>query len=212
MKKDFVELSKEWFNKQAPVYDDTNTILYSKYGKISCENIYNYLKDKEYKKLLDIGCGTGYLIDMLTKSHEAEFTGLDLSPEMIKQANNKNIKNAKFLEGRSDEIPFENNTFDIITCSQSFHHYPDTDKSMQEARRILKPGGLYILSDTGVGFFKMLGVKVDDFIYRHFSNTGDCNVSYMEKTIRDMERNGFMIIKAEKVTTFIYTVIGKKIP
>ena len=33
----------------------------------------------------------------------------------------------------------------------------------------------------------------------------------MEKTIRDMERNGFMIVKAEKITTFIYTVIGKKI-
>ena len=48
MAKDFVELSKKWFDKQASVYDDTNTILYSKYGKISCENIYNYLKDKEY--------------------------------------------------------------------------------------------------------------------------------------------------------------------
>ena len=211
MKKDFVELSKEWFNKQAPVYDDTNTILYSKYGKISCENIFEFLKDKEYTKLLDIGCGTGYLIDMLAKVHDAEYTGVDLSPEMIKQANNKKIKNAKFVEGRSDEIPFDDNTFDIITCSQSFHHYPDTDKAMQEAKRVLKPGGLYILSDTGVGPFKMFGVKVDDFIYRHFSNTGDCNVSYMEKTKKDMKRNGFMIIKAEKITTFIYTVIGKKI-
>ena len=211
MKKDFVELSKEWFNKQAPVYDDTNTILYSKYGKISCENIFEFLKDKEYTKLLDIGCGTGYLIDMLAKVHDAEYTGVDLSPEMIKQANNKKIKNAKFVECRSDEIPFDDNTFDIITCSQSFHHYPDTDKAMQEAKRVLKPGGLYILSDTGVGPFKMFGVKVDDFIYRHFSNTGDCNVSYMEKTKKDMKRNGFMIIKAEKITTFIYTVIGKKI-
>ena len=211
MAKDFVELSKEWFNKQAPVYDDTNTILYSKYGKISCENIFEFLKDKKYTKLLDIGCGTGYLIDMLAKVHEAEYTGVDLSPEMIKQANNKKIKNAKFIEGRSDEIPFDDNTFDIITCSQSFHHYPDTDKAMQEARRVLKPGGLYILSDTGVGPFKMFGVKVDDFIYRHFSNTGDCNVSYMEKTKKDMKRNGFMIIKAEKITTFIYTVVGKKI-
>ena len=210
MKKDFVELSKKWFNRQAPVYDDTNTILYSKYGKISCENIYNYLKDKDYHKLLDIGCGTGYLINMLSKDYNAEYIGLDLSPEMIKQAKSKNIKNAIFVEGRSDEIPFDDNTFNIVTCSQSFHHYPDTDKAMQEARRVLKPGGLYILSDTGVGFFKMLGVKIDDFIYRHFSNTGDCNVSYMEKTIRDMERNGFMIVKAEKVTTFIYTVIGKK--
>ena len=200
MKKDFVELSKKWFNRQAPVYDDTNTILYSKYGKISCENIYNYLKDKDYHKLLDIGCGTGYLINMLSKDYNAEYIGLDLSPEMIKQAKSKNIKNAIFVEGRSDEIPFDDNTFNIVTCSQSFHHYPDTDNAMQEARRVLKPGGLYILSDTGVGFFKMLGVKID----------GDCNVSYMEKTIKDMERNGFMIVKAEKVTTFIYTVIGKK--
>ena len=72
MSKDFVELSKEWFNKQAPVYDDTNTILYSKYGKISCENIFNLLKDKEYEKLLDIGRGTGYLIGILAKNYEAE--------------------------------------------------------------------------------------------------------------------------------------------
>ncbi len=210
MKKDFVELSKKWFDKQAPVYDETNTILYSKYGKISCENIYDYLKDKEYEKLLDIGCGTGYLINMLAKEYDAEFTGLDLSPEMINQAKSKNIKNSTFIEGRSDELPFKNDTFDVITCSQSFHHYPETDKPMQEARRVLKQGGLYILSDTGCGPFKMLGVKVDSFIYRHFSNTGDCNISYMEKTVRDMERNGFKIVKAEKVTSFIYTVIGKR--
>ena len=211
MKKDFVELSKNWFNKQAPVYDETNTVLYSKYGKISCKNIYDYLKDKEYEKLLDIGCGTGYLINMLSKDYNAEFTGLDLSPEMIKQAKSKNIKNATFVEGRSDELPFEDNTFNIVTCSQSFHHYPETNKPMKEAWRVLKTGGLYILSDTGVGPFKMLGVKVDDFIYRHFSNTGDCNVSYMEKTAREMQDNGFMIIKSEKLSTFIYTVVGKKI-
>ncbi len=211
MAKDFIELSKKWFDKQAPVYDETNTILYSKYGKISCENIRKYLSDKSYSKLLDIGSGTGYLIDMLSKERDAEFIGLDLSPEMIKQAESKNIKNAKFVEGRSDNLPFENDSFDIVTCSQSFHHYPETDKPMQEAKRVLKPGGLYILSDTGCGPFKMLGVKVDSFIYRHFSNTGDCNISYMEKTVRDMERNGFQVIKFEKLTKFIYTVVGKKI-
>lgn len=50
-KKDYVELSKNWFDKQAPVYDEKNVIIYSKYGKISCQNIRDYLKDKEYKKL-----------------------------------------------------------------------------------------------------------------------------------------------------------------
>lgn len=114
MKKDFVELSKQWFNKQAPVYDETNTILYSKYGKISCKNIYDFLKDKEYKKLLDVGCGTGYLINMLSKDYKADFTGLDLSPEMIKQATSKNIENAKFIEGKSDEIPVDYTFYQIL--------------------------------------------------------------------------------------------------
>ena len=209
-KKDFVELSKKWFDNQAPVYDEKNVILYSKYGKISCQNIFDYLKNKKYNKLLDVGCGTGLLIDMLSKECNKEFVGLDLSPEMIKEAKKKKIKNAKFVEGRSDELPFENNTFDIVTCSQSFHHYPETDKPLQEALRVLKPGGLYIISDTGVEPFKKFGVKVDDFIYRTFSNSGDCNISYLEKMVKDMENNGFKIIHKNKVTTFIYTVVGEK--
>ena len=81
---------------------------------------------------------------------------------------------------------------------------------MQEVLRVLKPGGIYILSDTGVGPFKMPGVLFDNFLYQRFSNTGDCNVSYLNKSIRDLKRNGFEIIKGEKVTTFIYTVIARK--
>ncbi|MBQ8132638.1 MAG: class I SAM-dependent methyltransferase [Bacilli bacterium] len=209
-KKDFVELSKKWFDNQAPVYDEKNVILYSKYGKISCHNICEYLKDKKYNNLLDIGCGTGYLIDMLSKDNQANYTGLDLSPKMIDECNKKKIKNATFIEGKSDELPFDDNTFDVVTCSQSFHHYPETDKPLQEALRVLKPDGLYIISDTGVGPFKNFGVKFDDFVYRHFSNTGDCNVSYMEKMEKDMEKNGFKKVYSKKITTFIYMVVGKK--
>ncbi len=153
MKKDFVKLSKEWFNKQAPVYDETNTILYSKYGKISCENIYEFLKDKDYKKLLDIGCGTGYLINMLSKEYEAEFTGIDLSPEMIKQAKGKNIGNAIFVEGKSDELPFEENTFDAITTVESFYFWENHTEALRQIKNVLKPGGKFLLIadiyDTG---------------------------------------------------------------
>lgn len=208
--KDFVKLSEEWFDHQANVYDETDTILYSKYGKISCKNIYDYLSDKKYENLLDVGCGTAYLIGLLSKTHNAKHIGLDLSSEMIRQARAKNIEGAKFVVGKSDELPFVDNTFDVVTCSQSFHHYPDTDKAMQEVFRVLKPGGIYILSDTGVGFFKMLGVIIDNFIYTYFSNTGDCNVSYLNKSIRDLKRNGFEIVKGENLTTFIYTVVAKK--
>jgi len=211
MSKDFVELSKAWFDKQAKVYDERDEILYSKYGKISCRNIADYLKGKEYKSLLDIGSGTGYLIHMLSQNYEAEYVGLDLSENMVREADKKNIKNARFLEGRSDALPFADNTFDVVTCSQSFHHYPDTDGALQEAYRVMKPKGIYILSDTGTGPFKRVGVAIDDFIYRRFGNTGDCNVSYLEKMEKDMERNGYEILHKEKVTTFIYTIVGRKI-
>lgn len=172
--KDFVKLSEEWFDNQAKVYDETDTILYSKYGKISCKNIYDYLSDKKYETLLDVGCGTAYLIELLSKTHRAKHVGLDLSSEMIRQASDKKIDGAEYVVGKSDELPFEDNTFDVVTCSQSFHHYPDTDRAMREVFRVLKPGGIYILSDTGVGFFKMLGVAVDNFVYTRFGNTGDC--------------------------------------
>ena len=208
--KDFVKLSEEWFDNQAMIYDETDTLLYSKYGKISCKNICDYLSDKEYESLLDVGCGTAYLIDMLSKEHRARYVGLDLSVEMINQAKAKKMDGAEFVAGKSDELPFEDNTFDVVTCSQSFHHYPDTDKAMQEVLRVLKSGGIYILSDTGVGFFKMPGVIFGNFLYQRFGNTGDCNVSYLNKSIRDLKRNGFEIVKGEKVTTFIYTVIARK--
>jgi len=210
MGKDFVELSRKWFDGQAEVYDEKNEILYSKFGKISCKNIADYLGGKEYRSLLDIGCGTGYLIHMLSSAHEAEYVGLDLSAKMVKEAEKKNIKNARFVEGRSDDLPFDGNFFDIVTCSQSFHHYPDTDKALQEALRVLKPNGLYILSDTGTGPFKGFGVALEDFAYRHFSNTGDCNISYLEKMGKDMARNGFWIVHKEKVSKFIYTIVGQK--
>ncbi|MBQ8814943.1 MAG: methyltransferase domain-containing protein [Lachnospiraceae bacterium] len=208
--KDFVKLSEEWFDNQAKVYDETDTILYSKYGKISCKNICDYLADKTYQTLLDVGCGTAYLIELLSKTHDAKHVGLDLASEMIRQAGKKNIDGAEFVVGRSDGLPFEDNSFDVVTCSQSFHHYPDTDKAMQEAFRVLKPGGIYILSDTGVGFFRMFGVMIDNFVYTRFGNTGDCNVSYLNKSIRDLKRNGFEIVKGEKLTTFIYTVVARK--
>ena len=59
-------------------------------------------------------------------------------------------------------------------------------------------------------FQKIIKSIFDNFLYQRFGNTGDCNVSYLNKSIRDLKRNGFEIVKGEKVTTFIYTVIARK--
>ena len=97
--KDYEDLSRKHFNKQAKVYDETDTTYYSKEGKISCKDIASYLKNNEFKNLLDVGCGTGYLIEILSKEKEADYHGLDLSEEMIKVAKSKDIPNSTFIRG-----------------------------------------------------------------------------------------------------------------
>ncbi|KLI17879.1 class I SAM-dependent methyltransferase [Brachyspira hyodysenteriae] len=206
--KDYEKLSKEHFNKQASIYDEKDTIYYSKYGKISCNYVSEYLKNIDYNKLLDIGSGTGYLINMLKKyKATAEFYGLDLSEEMINISKSKNIKDAEFILGSANKLPFNDNTFDIVTCIQSFHHYPYPDETMKEVYRVLKKGGIYILSDTGVGG---IAAWIDNNILFKIMKSGDCRTENKEGISKRMLKNGFDVIDKKQIKGFIYSVVGKK--
>lgn len=205
--KDYEKLSKIHFDNQATDYDAKNTAYYSKYPKISCRDVANRLTNVPYKTLLDVGCGTGFLFEQLQKAKPAEYYGLDLSPEMLKAARSKFGSAVSFTAGSSDELPFSDNFFDVVTCIQSFHHYPYPEKAMSEACRVLKPGGIYILSDTGMGgpvkwFYNKVLLKI--------MNTGDYAMYGMEDIRRLMENIGFCDCKAYKVSKFVYTVIGSK--
>lgn len=205
--KDYEKLSKEHFNRQASIYDEKDTIYYSKYGKISCNYVSEYLKNIDYNKLLDIGSGTGYLINMLKDKEMTEFYGLDLSEEMIKIAESKNIKNAQFILGSANKLPFDDDTFDVVTCIQSFHHYPYPNEAMREAYRVLKKGGVYILSDTGVGG---IAAWIDNHILFKIMKSGDCHTENKEGISKLMIKNGFEVIDKKQIKGFIYSVVGKK--
>ena len=205
--KDYEALSKKHFDAQAAEYDARDTYYYSQNGKISCRDIARRLKAVPYENLLDVGCGTGFLIDLLAKEKKAAYTGLDLSEEMVKVAREKQINGADFITGSSERLPFSDAGFDVVTCSQSFHHYPHPEKAMQEAYRVLKKGGLYILSDTGIGG---IGGWVDNHILFKLMNSGDCHTTNRQGIARQMESAGFHVIGSEKIHRFVYTVIGQK--
>lgn len=205
--KDYEALSKKHFDAQAAQYDTRDTVYYSREGKISCRDIAAALESVPYGSLLDVGCGTGFLIDLLAKRRPARYTGLDLSSEMIRMAEGKRIEGAAFVCGPANRLTFPDGSFDVVTCSQSFHHYPYPEKAMAEAYRVLKPGGLYILSDTGVGG---IGAWIDNHILFRLSRGGDCRTTDREGIARMMERTGFTVTDSRQVRGFIYTVTGKK--
>ena len=205
--KDYEELSRKHFNNQARDYDEKDTVYYSREGKISCRDIREQLRGKEYDSLLDVGCGTGFLFELLTEDRPARYCGLDLAEEMIKAAEEKTIPGAVFVVGKCDALPYEDGTFDVITCSQSFHHYPDGAAAMAEAYRVLAPGGIYILSDTGVGG---LGGWIDNHILFRLSRSGDCHTQNRKTIAAMMEKAGFTVTDSRQISRFIYTVTGRK--
>lgn len=118
------------------------------------------------QRVLDIGCGTGRWAELVVnRLPHAEVWGLDLSERMLEHA----AVRAKdypgrmhFTHGNSQELPYEDASFDLVTCSHSFHHYPDQLKVVKEMRRVLKPGGRVMLvdgcRDTFWGWFIFDGI------------------------------------------------------
>ena len=126
--------------------------------------VISLLNLKENVCMLDIGCGTGWALGQVANLIDGKgtFYGVDLSEKMIKKAkdNFKGRENFHFVKANAEEIPLEDNQFDIIICTNSFHHYLHPDKALKEMHRLLKTGGrLYLLDPT-----------VDNWVIRQIAN------------------------------------------
>lgn len=104
-------------------------------------------------RMLDVGCGTGTLLSLIARNIAAErLVGLDYAAEMVRRAAEKFAASAaaqKLHAVRADaeRLPFADASFDVVTCCNSFHHYPHQAAAVHGFRRVLRPGGLLVLID-----------------------------------------------------------------
>ncbi len=102
---------------------------------------------KSHDKVLDLGCGNGRLIELL-KDRKIDYTGIDNSKELIGLAKEKHL-NQKFLVGDALNLPFKDNSFDLIYSIAVLHHIPSKKlriKFLKEAQRVLKKDGRIVLT------------------------------------------------------------------
>ncbi len=145
--REYKELSVKEFTKAAEIYESDNAGVYNMCKK-DYPDILAELEKEPFTDLLDCGCGTGPMLTLLHQKYpDRNFTGIDLTPKMIEVAMKKNMNNVKLVVGDCENLPFHENSFDAVICSESFHHYPNPQKFFGSVYRVLRPNGRFILRD-----------------------------------------------------------------
>ena len=94
-------------------------------------------------KVLDIGCGAGFLSNDLAL-HSLQVTGLDFSASSLAVAKAHDVtQTVQYIEGDAYALPFDDESFEAITCMDFLEHVENPARVIQEASRVLKPNGVF---------------------------------------------------------------------
>lgn len=119
-----------------------------KYQTIIRDSEWNDLKEfiPRGSSFLDIGCGAGYNLLKAREELNCTVTGIDPSPGShgVGRFSGTGVE-LEILQGSAENLPFEENSFDVIFCSHVLEHVTDEDKSLEEIKRVLKGGGVLII-------------------------------------------------------------------
>jgi len=170
------EVIKDSYNKLANNYDKILSVKRI-WGKICCKIIWGF-NDTEYAgelltwlpddfsgKLLDIPTGTAlFTLGKYRKINNTDIICMDYSQNMLETAKEKfkqnDLNNIVCMQGDIGNLPFEDNTFEIILSMNGFHAFPDKEKAFDEIHRVLKNGGIFI----GCYYIKKENKRTDWFI------------------------------------------------
>ena len=108
-----------------------------------------HLNIKPDDLILDVGCGGGININRMAEKAKKVY-GVDYSIESVKLSREVNRDfvlegKVEVLEADVQSLPFEDDTFDIVTAFETVYFWPNIEKSFGEVKRILKPGGIFMI-------------------------------------------------------------------
>lgn len=124
-------------------------------------------------KLLEVPVGTGVLSMPIFKTlPEAEITCLDYSEKMMaaakQRAQDMGVDHVTFRQGDVGQLPYEDDTFDVVLSLNGFHAFPDKDAAYRETYRVLKPGGTF----TGCFYVEKANRHTDRIIRMFYIRMG----------------------------------------
>jgi len=149
-----------YYDNYSDSYDDERREgYYSLINDLEFEKIQPFVRGK---KTLEVGCGTGLILERVHKTAQ-EAVGVDISTGMLEVCRKKGLN---VLEASATELPFEDNTFDLVYSFKVLAHVPDIEKAIKEIVRVMKPQGRVVLEFYNPFSFKGLNDKLRTIVRR----------------------------------------------
>jgi len=149
------EQVSEMFDTISQNYDNLNRVISFGIDVKWRKKILKMVAEKNPKQILDIATGTGDLAILMADTKADKIIGLDISAGMLEVGKqkiaHKNLSNKiEMILGDSENIPFEDNSFDAITVAFGVRNFEHLEKGLSEILRVLKPNGIFVILETSV--------------------------------------------------------------
>jgi len=140
------ELTKQQFGDQAQAYLTSQVHAQG----ADLVRLAEWLSENPAAAVLDLGCGAGHA-SFVAAGVVREVTAYDLSEKMLdvvrQAARDRQLSNINTVHGAAEQLPFADGAFDVVISRYSAHHWHDVALALREVKRVLKPGGKFILMD-----------------------------------------------------------------
>lgn len=101
-------------------------------------------------RVLDVACGPGFLT-MAFAASAADATGCDATDAFLAlargEASRRGLANVTFTGGDAEELPYPDESFDVVACRAAYHHFPRPERVLAEMRRVARRGGRLVVAD-----------------------------------------------------------------
>ncbi len=147
------EQVEQMFDTISGNYDGLNRVISFGIDAKWKKKILKIIASKNPNKILDIATGTGDMAILMSQTNAAKIIGLDISAGMLevgrKKIEAKNLtEKIEMIQGDSENLPFENDSFDAITVAYGIRNFEHLEKGLSEILRVLKPNGTFIILET----------------------------------------------------------------
>jgi len=147
---------EQMFDTISDNYDSLNRVISLGTDVKWRKKVVQMVSERNPESILDIATGTGDLaIKFAMTTKASRIVGLDLSQGMLSVAKKKVLgtplsEKIEFIQGDSEALPFDTNTFDVITVSFGIRNFENLEKGLSEIYNVLKPKGLFVILETSV--------------------------------------------------------------